>query len=435
MRTDFTDAQLKDPATADAAAAIRACVHCGMCNATCPTYLVTGDERDGPRGRIQIMQAMLEKGGPPSDVAVRHVDRCLSCLACRTTCPSSVNYAHLVDRARTHIAEHYVRPRDERWFRAFLARVLPYPSRFRLAMRLAPLSKMLGRMLPGPFRRTAELVPEMPPDGEAPSVGIYPAEGVRKMRVAMLRGCVQRVLTPEIDRAAIRLLNRLGAEVIVPAGSGCCGALNHHLGADASARRFARANIGAWWKVHETGGVDRIVVTASGCGTQVKDYDHLLRGDAGFVFRTRKLVPLVRDVVELAEELGFQGRAPEPLRVAVQAACSLQHGQKLSGLGERMLTAAGFTLTPVADTHLCCGSAGHYSLLQPEMAGTLRTRKLECLEAGAPHVIASGNMGCMEHLRRGAVTPIVHTAELLDWASGGPKPTRLEAFAMNSPRG
>lgn len=425
MRTDFSDAQLKDPATADAAAAIRSCVHCGMCNATCPTYLVTGDERDGPRGRIQLMQAMLEKGGAPSDTAVRHVDRCLSCLSCSTTCPSGVTYSDLVDKARSHIAANYTRPRDERLFRAFLARVLPYPGRFRLAMRLAPLSKMLGALLPEPFRRTAAMAPETPPDGEAPKPGIYPAEGARKMRVALLRGCVQRVLTPEIDRAAIRLLNRLGAEVVVPAGSGCCGALNHHLGHDGSARRFARANISAWWKAHENGGVDRIVVTASGCGAQVKDYDHLLRGDAGYVFRTRKLVPLTRDIVELVEELGYAGRAPEPMRIAVQAACSLQHGQKLGGLGERMLKGAGFTLTPVAEAHICCGSAGSYSLLQPEMSDTLRTRKLAHLAAGAPDAIASGNMGCMEHLRRDAGVPIVHTVQLLDWAAGGPKPNRL----------
>ena len=425
MRTAFSPEQLKNPGMAYAEKAIRSRVHCGICNATCPTYQVTGDERDGPRGRIQIMQQMLEQGGAPSDVAVRHVDRCLSCLACRTTCPSSVNYARLVDEARAHIATHYARPRDERWFRAFLARVLPYPGRFRLAMRMAPLSRMFGRFLPEPFRRTAALAPETPPDGDAPAPGVYPAEGERKMRVAMLRGCVQRVLTPEIDRAAIRLLNRLGAEVVVPASSGCCGALNHHLGHEASARRFARANILAWWKVHETGGVDRIVVTASGCGSQVKDYDHLLRADAGYVFRTKKLVPLVRDVTELAEELGYQGRAPEPITVAYQSACSLQHGQRRAGLGERVLAAAGFTLTPVAESHLCCGSAGHYSLLQTEMSETLRARKIANLEAGAPAVIASGNMGCMEHLRRSTGTPIVHTIELLDWASGGPKPARL----------
>ena len=425
MRTGFTEAQLKDRGTADAAAAIRSCVHCGMCNATCPTYQVTGDERDGPRGRIQIMQAMLEKGGAPSEVQVRHVDRCLSCLSCRTTCPSSVDYMRLVDQARAHIAAHHTRPRDERLFRAFLARVLPYPRRFRFAMRLAPLSKLVSRFLPEPFRRMAALNPETPPQGTAPVPGIYPAEGARKMRVAFHRGCVQQVLAPEIDHAAIRLLNRLGAEVIVPAGSGCCGALNHHLGLDASARRFARANIAAWWKVHESGGVDRIVSTASGCGSQVKDYTHLLASDAGYVFRTKKLVPLVRDVAELAAELGYRGQAPVPMKIAVQSACSMQHGQRLGGVAERLLTEAGFELTPVKDAHLCCGSAGHYSLLQPEMSETLRDRKLASLTAGAPAAIASTNIGCMEHLARASQTPIVHNVELLDWASGGPRPQSL----------
>ena len=425
MRTGFTEAQLRDRGTADAAAAIRSCVHCGMCNATCPTYLVTGDERDGPRGRIHIMQAMLEKGGAPSEVQVRHVDRCLSCLSCRTTCPSSVDYMRLVDQARAHIAAHHTRPRDERLFRAFLARVLPYPRRFRFAMRLAPLSKLVSRFLPEPFRRMAALNPETPPQGTAPVPGIYPAEGARKMRVAFHRGCVQQVLAPEIDHAAIRLLNRLGAEVIVPAGSGCCGALNHHLGLDASARRFARANIAAWWKVHESGGVDRIVSTASGCGSQVKDYTHLLASDAGYVFRTKKLVPLVRDVAELAAELGYRGQAPVPMKIAVQSACSMQHGQRLGGVAERLLTEAGFTLTEVKDAHLCCGSAGHYSLLQPEMSETLRDRKLASLAAGAPDAIASTNIGCMEHLARASQTPIVHNVELLDWASGGPRPQSL----------
>lgn len=425
MRTGFTEAQLKDRGTAEAAAAIRSCVHCGMCNATCPTYQVTGDERDGPRGRIQIMQAMLEKGGAPSEVQVRHVDRCLSCLSCRTTCPSSVDYRRLVDQARSHIAAHHTRPRGERLFRAFLARVLPYPRRFRFAMRLAPLSKLVNRFLPEPFRRMAAMNPATPPQGTAPRPGIYPAEGPRKMRVAFHRGCVQQVLAPEIDHAAIRLLTRLGAEVVVPTGSGCCGALNHHLGHDGSARRFARANIGAWWKVHESGGVDRIVSTASGCGSELKDYTHMLASDAGYVFRTRKLVPLVRDVSELAAELGYRGQAPEPMRIAFQSACSMQHGQRLGGVAERLLTGAGFTLTEVKNSHLCCGSAGHYSLLQPEMAQTLRDGKLASLGAGAPDAIASTNIGCMEHLRRGAETPIVHTVELLDWASGGPRPAGL----------
>ena len=428
MRTGFSAEQLADPGLADAASAIRSCVHCGMCNATCPTYQVAADERDGPRGRIQLMQAMLEKGGTPSETAVRHVDRCLTCLSCRTTCPSSVDYSRLVDEARIHIAENYRRPAGERWFRWFLSVVLPRPGLFKLAMRAAPLAKPFERLLPAPFRRMAAMAPAKAPEGVSPRPGVYPAQGARKMRVALVRGCVQRVLAPEIDQAAIRLLNRLGAEVVIAPGSGCCGALNHHLGLEASAKRYAKANVAAWSKVLENGGLDRIVSTASGCGSLVKDYGHLLAHDAGWVFRTRKLSPLVRDITELVEELGYAGRAPEKLTIAYHSACSLQHGQRLPGLGERLLAAAGFALAPVKDSHLCCGSAGHYSLLQPEMSGELRRRKIAALTAREPQVIASGNIGCLEHLRAEAAIPLVHTVELLDWAAGGERPARLAAL-------
>jgi len=428
MRTNFSESQLARPGMAAAAHAVRACVHCGMCNATCPTFQLVADERDGPRGRIQLMQAMLEKGGAPSDVTVRHVDRCLSCLSCRTTCPSSVDYARLVDKARIHIAEHYTRPRDERWFRSFLATVLPRPRLFRWAAKLAPLAGPLGWALPAPFKRMAALAPGHAISGQPPRPGTYPAEGRRKLRVALHRGCVQQVLDPAIDHAAIRLLTRLGAEVVVTRGGGCCGALNHHLGLEASAKRYARANVSAWWKLHEGEGVDRIVSTASGCGAQLKDYANLLDRDPGYAFRTRKLAPLVRDVTEVVAELGCKGRAPEKLRVAYHAACSMQHGQRLSGLSERLLTEAGFALVPVRDAHLCCGSAGHYSLLQPEMSGELRTRKIAALAEHEPQLIVSGNIGCLEHLRAVAGVPMFHTIELLDWAAGGPKPERLSAL-------
>jgi glycolate oxidase iron-sulfur subunit len=274
----------------------------------------------------------------------------------------------------------------------------------------------------------AAMAPAAAPEGEAPKPGIYPAEGQRKMRVALHRGCVQRVLDPAIDHAAIRLLTRLGAEVIVSKGGGCCGALNHHLGLEGSAKRYARANVSAWWKLHEGDGVDRIVSTASGCGALLKDYGHLLGRDPGYAFRTRKLAPLVRDVTEVAAELGYSGKAPQKLRVAYHAACSMQHGQRLTGLSESLLEVAGFALAPVRDAHLCCGSAGHYSLLQPEMAGELRTRKLATLVERQPQVIASGNIGCLEHMRAVAGVPMLHTIELLDWAAGGPQPARLSAL-------
>lgn len=427
MRTNFTAEQLSDPGLADAAQAVRACVHCGMCNATCPTYQVVADERDGPRGRIQIMQAMLEKGGPPSDTAVRHVDRCLSCLSCRTTCPSSVDYSRLVDRARVHIAQTYQRPAEERWFRTFLATVLPRPGLFRWAVRAAPLA----RMLPDRFKAMAALAPAHRPSTSAPRPAVYPAIGPRRMRVALMRGCVQRVLAPEIDQAAIRVLNRLGAEVVVLSGEGCCGALNHHMGLEASARRFARTNVAAWTKEQARGGLDRIVSTTSGCGSVVKDYAHLLQGDAA-QGKAEAITPLVRDITEIADELGYKGHAPEPFRVAYHAACSLQHGQRVVGLGERLLGASGFEIVPVRDPHLCCGSAGHYSLLQPEMAGTLRSRKLGTLSERAPDLIASGNIGCLEHMRAATTLPMVHTVELLDWASGGRRPVKLEGLAAST---
>jgi glycolate oxidase iron-sulfur subunit len=298
-------------------------------------------------------------------------------------------------------------------------------------MRLAPLAKPLNRLLPAPFRRMAAMAPAMAPSAKPVKPGIYKAVGQRRMRVALMRGCVQQVLGPEIDHAAIRLLTRLGAEVVVPSSGGCCGALNHHLGLEASAKRFARANIAAWWKLREKGAIDRIVSTASGCGAIVKDYGHLLATDPAAP-RAATLAPLVRDIAELAEELGYTGHAREPLDVAYHSACSLQHGQRQAGLGERLLKSAGFTLTPVRDAHLCCGSAGHYSLLQPEMSSTLRDAKLTALTAGAPAVIASGNIGCLEHLRAASATPLVHTIELLDWAAGGPAPARLERIAAAS---
>ncbi len=424
MRTAFTAAQLADPGMAAAAKAVRSCVHCGFCNATCPTYQVLGDERDGPRGRIQIMQAMLETGAAPSDAAVRHIDRCLTCLSCRTTCPSGVDYARLVDEARLHIAKTYRRPREERWFRTFLGTVLPRPFLFRLALRLAPLSRLAGSLLPEAFKRAAAMAPDAI-EGAALRPGVYPAQGARRMRVLLMRGCVQETLAPEIDRAAVAVLTRLGAEVVIPRGGGCCGALNQHMGEAASARRFARANVAAWGKAHEKGAIDRIVSTASGCGAFAKDYAHLLAREAGYSFRAGKLATLVRDVSEVAAELGYAGRAPERMKVAYQAACSLQHGQKVTGVGEGLLAGAGFELAPVRDAHLCCGSAGHYSLLQPEMAGELRRRKVETLTERGAEAIVSGNIGCIQHLRGADAAPTVHLVEMLDWASGGAKPARL----------
>ncbi len=416
MRTRFAPERLAEPSIADAERQLRACVHCGMCNAVCPTYRLIGDEADGPRGRIRLMQDMLERGGPPAKSEVRHIDRCLSCLACRTTCPSSVDYRRLVDAAREHIAAHHRRPFGERQFRALLAWLLPRPWAFGAALRLAPLAKPLRRWLPERLRALAETAPAVRSPARSPRPGVYPARGERRMRVALLRGCVQRSLAPEIDQAAVRLLTRLGAEVIVARGSGCCGAISHHLGLTQSARDYARRNVAAWG-----GTIDRVVVTASGCGAAVRDYAHLLAGDGG----AARVSERTRDIAELAAELGYAGRAPEPLRVAYHAACSLTHGQRIGDVAERLLGEAGFALAPAKDADQCCGSAGTYSLLQPEIAGALRVAKIAALTAKRPQAIASGNIGCLEHLRGAAGVPMVHTVELLDWAAGGPKPWRL----------
>lgn len=425
MRIAFTDAQLADPALKAAAAEIRACVHCGMCNATCPTYRVTGDELDGPRGRIRLIQTMLETGATPGAKAVAHLDRCLSCLGCRTTCPSQVDYQRLIESARMHIAKTYKRPAAEARLYRLAGSILPRAGLVAVLMRLGRWGRPFAQALPDALRRMHAMLPAHRSRVRAPRDGVHRAEGTRRLRVAYLRGCVQRAMAPEIDAAAIRVLQRLGAEVVIAPGSGCCGGLNLHLGQEREGRARARANVEAWSRLQEQGGLDRIVVSASGCGVTVKDYGHILEHTAGASFRAKKLAPLTRDFGELALELGYQGRAPENLRIAWHAPCTLQHGQRLTGVGERLLKGAGFTLVETAEAHLCCGAAGIFSLMQPEMADALRHAKQAALIIGKPDAIASANFGCIDHLRRGEETPKLHLAELLDWAGGGPKPAGL----------
>ncbi|MET3526699.1 glycolate oxidase subunit GlcF [Phenylobacterium koreense] len=427
MQTSFSPEQLADPDNASSEKIIRTCVHCGFCTATCPTYLLLGDELDSPRGRIYLMKEMLEKGGPPSPRTVEHVDRCLSCLSCMTTCPSGVNYMHLVDHARAYIEAHHVRPWPERLLRNLLAGLLPDRAGFRAALRLAQATRPLHGLLPGRLKGMAAMAPARLPGrdvAEAPRV--FPAEGQRRMRVALLAGCVQPVLAPEINGAAIRLLNRLGAEVVVFAGSGCCGALPHHLGKADQARALASANIAAWRG--ELDDLDAIVVTASGCGTSVKDYGFLFREDAELAADAAQVSALARDVSEVLAMLEPPGGpAPMGLTVAYHSACSLQHGQGVSEAPKALLRAAGFTVVEPREAHICCGSAGTYNLLQPELAGALRDRKVANLSATRPDVIASGNIGCLTQIAGGTEIPVVHTVELLDWAMGGPRPAALSS--------
>src|SRR5712671_2273825 len=427
MRTDFSLAQLADPDTAASEKILRACVHCGFCTATCPTYVLLGDELDSPRGRIYLIKNMLEDGGPVDADTVKHIDRCLSCLACMTTCPSGVHYMHLVDHGRRHIEAHYRRPWTERLLRHWLGRVLTQPALLRAALQGARLAKPFTALLPKRLRPLVGLAPTaVPAASPVDRPQIFPAEGERRMRLALLSGCAQQVLAPEINEATIRLLTRHGAEVVVAPGSGCCGALPHHLGEEAPAIALARANIDAWQNTREMGGLDAIVANASGCGTMLKDYGFLLREDAAYAAKAAQIAALARDVSEVIGELRLQRSAAVPaLRVAYHSACSLQHGQQIHDGPKALLAAAGFEVVDVPEGHLCCGSAGTYNLLQPELASALRDRKLANIALTRADLVAAGNIGCITQLAGDAPIPVVHTVELLDWATGGPMPKGL----------
>jgi glycolate oxidase iron-sulfur subunit len=428
MQTSFTLAQLADPDVAESEKILRACVHCGFCTATCPTYVLLGDELDSPRGRIYLIKDMLENDKPATAKVAKHIDRCLSCLACMTTCPSGVHYMHLVDHARRHIENTYRRPALDRWLRRLLAAVLPRPALFRLALKSAWLAKPLAPLLPARLRAMLALAPSSissPSPVDQPQV--FPAQGPRRKRVALLSGCAQPVLAPEINEATIRLLTRHGVDVVVAEGVGCCGALTHHMGKEAPARAAARAAIAAWTAEIDGAGLDAIVVNASGCGTTVKDYGFMFRGDPEWAARAARVSGLARDVTEFMSEIGLRPpTVATGLAVAYHSACSMQHGQKIAAQPRVLLAAAGFAVREVPEGHLCCGSAGTYNLLQPELAGALRDRKLANIASTRADAVAAGNVGCIAQLRAGAQVPVVHTVELLDWATGGPRPRELD---------
>jgi glycolate oxidase iron-sulfur subunit len=430
MQTSFSLAQLADPQTAESEKILRACVHCGFCTATCPTYVLLGDELDSPRGRIYLIKEMLETDRPGTPEVVKHIDRCLSCLSCMTTCPSGVHYMHLVDHARTHIEETYRRPLPDRILRAVLAWTLPYPRRLALALRAAVLGRPFAPVLAAlGFDRLAamlRLAPgRAPPRPEVGRRRVFPAAGPRQARVAMLTGCANAVLAPQINAAAIRLLNRHGVEVVLAEGEGCCGALVHHLGRDAAALRQVRGNVEAWMREVDGEGLDAILITASGCGTMVKDYGFLLRGDPLYAERAATISGLTKDITEYLVRMPLGAVQRRGLTVAYQAACSLQHGQKVTREPKELLSKLGFVVEDVPEAHLCCGSAGTYNILQPAIARRLRDRKVENIEKTQPDVIATGNIGCITQIATGTQTPIVHTVELLDWATGGPQPAAL----------
>ncbi len=432
MQTNFTLAQLANSDTKEANQILRTCVHCGFCNATCPTYALLGDELDGPRGRIYLIKDMLENDRAPTERVVRHVDRCLSCLACMTTCPSGVNYMHLVDQVRYRIAQRYTRPFSDRVLRGILVLVMPRPALFRLALIAAKLAQPVKSLLPRRLRAMLDLAPA---HVAAPSplyrAQIFPSQGPRRRRVALLTVCAQQVLAPRIDEATVRLLTRHGCEVVIAKGVACCGSLTHHMGQDSHA--MMKANIDAWTREIDQGGLDAVVINVSGCGVTVKDYGYMFRDDPAYAEKAARISSLARDVSEFVAELGLAAPVrARGERVAYHAACSLQHGQRIVAEPKALLTQAGFTVLDIPEGHLCCGSAGTYNMLQPELATALRARKVANIASVAPAIIATGNIGCITQIASAMDLPVVHTVELLDWATGGPPPAVLSASSADA---
>ncbi|WP_434733020.1 glycolate oxidase subunit GlcF [Rhizobium sp. YTUHZ044] len=431
MQTNFTEAQLADPATKRCNEILRSCVHCGFCTATCPTYKVLGDELDSPRGRIYLIKDMLENNRKPDEKTVMHVDRCLSCLSCMTTCPSGVHYMHLVDHARAYIERNYKRRWDDRLLRWLLSQILPYPNRFRFALLWAKLARPFRKIVPDlRLRAMLEMAPDqIPPPSRNDRPQCFPAEGQRIKRVALLTGCAQRALNTDINDATIRLLRRHGCEVVIPQGIGCCGALTHHMGKSDDSHAMAAANIRAIVAELDGKGLDAVVINTSGCGTTVKDYGHMFRNDPLAVDAGR-VAARAKDISEVIADLGLRDPShAEPLRVAYHAACSLQHGQQIRSTPKDLLKAAGFQVVEPRESHICCGSAGTYNLMQPAISVELKRRKVATIEATQPQVISSGNIGCMMQIGSATAIPMVHTVELLDWATGGPMPPSLAAPA------
>jgi glycolate oxidase iron-sulfur subunit len=425
MKTEFTPQQLADPATATSEKAIRTCVHCGFCTATCPTYVLLGDERDSPRGRIWLIKDMLEKEAKPTPEVVTHIDRCLSCLACETTCPSGVSYRRLVDHARSYIEDKHKRPLVERLLRTALAKTMPNRDRFAAALSLGRFASPLGGLFKalGAKRIAAMLRLAASNPAHTPQIDASPATAPCKGRVLLQAGCAEPVLRPQYQAAATRLLNRLGYDVARAPADQCCGSITHHMGREHDALASIKQTIDAWSSEIEQG-LDAIIFTVTGCGTTLKDYGFLMRNDPAYAARAARISELAKDITEFVAPASITPGARK-LRVAYHSACSLQHGQKITTQPKALLERAGFTVVTPANAHLCCGSAGTYNIMQPDIANQLGDRKTQSLEALKPDIIATGNIGCAIQIGARTGTPVVHVAELLDWATGGPKPAAL----------
>ncbi len=428
MQTNFSENQLKDKDNQSSEKILKKCVHCGMCNATCPTYGILGDELDGPRGRIYLIKDMLENKKKPTEKVVKHLDRCLSCYSCMTTCPAGVNYMHLIDHGRKYIEQNYERPFFDRKLREFLSKVLPNVSYFKLMSWLVKLVKPFGIIFPKKIKDMMNLMPSSFPKKTLEVKEIYPVKGKKIARVALLTGCVQKELSPQINESTIRLLNRHGVEVVVPQKIRCCGSLNHHLGKGDDAHVDFINNINVWYEEHKKGNLDAILSNTSGCGTTLKDYGFIFREDTNYKEKAKVISKLSRDVTEyLTESLKLKiKKKNKKYKIAYHSACSMQHGQKVHQQPIELLNKTENEIMEVPQGHLCCGSAGTYNILQSEIAGKLLKDKVKNIESINPQIISTGNIGCITQISNGTNIPILHTIELLDWYTGGPKPKILE---------
>lgn len=434
METNFTEAQLKDPAIRQSDAILKSCVHYGFCTNTCPTYVLTRDENESPRGRIDLIRGMLESGKAPDKATVGHLDNCLSCLSCMTTCAAKVDYHHLIDHAREHIEKTYHRPLMDRVLRQFVARVLPHPRRLSLAMRTAPM----GRIVRGLDPRLDAMMTMRPktlavPPDLSRERRVYPAVGETRHRVVLLTGCVQRVIADHLNRKSIGLLNRQGVEVVVLPMADCCGALTLHMGYKDPAIASATTMALSIAEEHRAKPLDAVIITASGCGTTLKDYGHLLEHETTEVAEAGKLVGrLSRDITEfLLDKIDDSAGIELEVEVAYHDACSLQHGQRVISQPRDLLRRLGFVVRDVPERHFCCGSAGTYNILNPEKAEELGRRKAANIDGTGAKLLAAGNLGCMTQIGLYSGLPIVHTLELIDWATGGERPEALAGMEFD----
>jgi len=428
MQTVFSPDQLKDKTNKSVEQIVRKCVHCGMCNATCPTYQLLGDELDGPRGRIYLIKDMLENNKPANEKIVEHLDRCLSCYSCMTTCPSGVNYMHMIDHGRSYIEKTYSRPIFQRIFRSLLSIVLPNPKIFKFLAWSVNIVRPISFIFPEFIKNSMKLMPAKLPKKTLKDQKVYPVDKDKQIaRVALLTGCVQREISPEINESTIRLLNRHNVEVVVLPEINCCGSLDHHMGKDNAAHALFKKNINLWYDEYLNNGLTAIISNTSGCGTTLKDYGFIFRDDKELKKKAKKISELTKDISEFLDKnikLNFKG-SDKTYKIAYHSPCSMQHGQKVHQQPIDLIKRTGNEVLNIPEGHLCCGSAGTYNILQQKIASQLLKNKINNIEKISPDFISTGNVGCMTQIASGTNIPIVHTVEVIDWLTGGPKPTKL----------